>query len=206
MNAPNSSGLILILIFVGLLMFVIFLMLKQRSKGILGNKLVLFSAVIALLIFAIIVKGPIIKAYGSIFKSAPYSFSELRSFVFKYGSGDSLVNQYNSLTGDYQYIDKTGKTVKKKLYLSSNDMLYLHYKAVESGFWDFPANEQDTDTAFTKGRESFKFFIQLNYKSKSKTVLFSTNYAGTQELMDANREFITDIQNVLSKAEERQEK
>jgi hypothetical protein len=206
MNTPNSSGVVLILIFAGILMLVIFLIMKQRSKGILGNRLVLFGAIIVLLVFTIIVKGPIIKTYGRIFKSAPYSFSELKSFVFKYGPGDSLVNQYNSSTGDYQYIDKTGKIVKKKFYLSTKDLLYLHHKAVEIGFWDFPANEQDADTTFKKDRESFKFFIQLNYKRKSKTVLFSTSYPGTEELMEANREFITDIQNVLSKAEERQKK
>jgi hypothetical protein len=204
MHTVSSSGFVLILIFAALLLFVIFLILKQRSKGFLGNKLVLFVAIIALLIFGVIVKEPVIKTYGKIFKQSPYNFSELKSFVFKYGPGDSLINQYNSATGDYQYIDKTGKTKKKKLYLSTNDMLYLHHKAVELGFWDFPADERDTDTTFKSNQESLGFFIQLNYKRQSKTVMFNTNYAGKQELIDANREFVMDIQNVLSKAEERQ--
>ncbi len=206
MNTTNGFGVFLILIFAGLFLFVIFLLLKQRNKGILGNKLLLGGAIVALVVVFLVVKGTIISAYQSAFKAAPYDFSELKSFVFKYGPGDSLINQYNSETGEYQYLNKRDSLVKTHLYLTSNDLIYLHRKAVELGFWDFPSNEKNADTSYAGDKKPFEFFIQYNYKHKSKTVLFSTNYGGSQELMEANRTLITDIQTVLSKAEERQKK
>jgi hypothetical protein len=56
--------------------------------------------------------------YAGIFKNAPYKFTEFKSFVFQFGNGDSLINKYNSTTGDYQYVNNHDSLVKMKLYLN----------------------------------------------------------------------------------------
>jgi hypothetical protein len=159
-----------------------------------------------LIIFFLLARGTIIGYYNSIFKEAPYDFSELKSIVFKYGVKDSLVNQYNSATGEYRYLNRSDSLVKTTVYLTATDLLYLHRKAAELGFWDFPVNEVNTDTTNTNGVKQQEYLIEFNYQHKSKTVLFSANYDGQQQLVEANRVLIKEIQGVLATAEARQKK
>ena len=206
MNSPDGFGLFLILLCTALLFAVIFLISKRKSKGILGHRLVLAGAIVLLVIVSLAARGAIVNYYNQLFAPSPYDFSEFRSIVFKYGEGDSLVNQYNSATGDYQYLNRQNRLVKTHLYLTRNDLLYLHRKAAELGFWDFPAKELNTDTAANNGAKPFKYFIELNYRQKTKTVLFDANYEGSAQLADANRLLIQEIESVISGADDRQKK
>lgn len=144
--------------------------------------------------------------YAMVFKNAPYKFTEFESIVFKYGKNDSLINQYNSATGDYQYKTDKGNLVKKKLYLTKDEELYLHHKAAELGFWDFPSNEARTDSANAKIHPSPKYYMEFNYKRKSKKVFYDAAYDGDQRLVDANERMIKEIQKVLDEAEAKQNK
>jgi len=58
--------------------------------------------------------------YGMMIKNAPYKFSEFDSVVFQYGDGDSLVNKYNSKTGEYQYLNSHDSLIKERMFLHSN--------------------------------------------------------------------------------------
>ena len=201
---PDGFGLAVILIFVAVLLGIIYLIFKRRSKGILGNKLMIAGVVVVLLIVFMVIKGALIAYFDSIFKEAPYSYSEMRSIVFKYGVADSLVNQYNSATGEFDYLNKRDSLVKTHLYLTKSDLLYLHRKAAEVGFWNFPAKEINTDTTNSTGFKPTEYLIQFNYLHHSKTVVFSSNYDGPQQLADANRILIQEIETVIKGAEERQ--
>ena len=206
MTTTDGSGLILILIFAALFCGVFFLVFKRKSEGVLGNRFLLLGATAALIIFSFMAKGALVTLYQQIFAPSPYDFSEFKSIVFKYGEADSLVNQYNSATGEYQYLDRSNHIVKTKLYLTGNDLLYLHRKAAEVGFWDFPANEVNTDTTGSNSVKPIEYMVALNYLHKTKTVLFSTNYNGPQRLVEANRELIKEINEIISGAGERQKK
>ena len=144
--------------------------------------------------------------YGMILKDAPYKFTEFKSMVFQYGPGDSLINKYNSATGEYQYVNKRDSLIKMHLYLNKSELLYLHRKAGDLGFWDFPSNELNTDTTNLKGVKPPRFLIQFNYRRKSKTVKFDANNAGPLKLIEANQIMIKEIQKVLNEAEDREKK
>ena len=144
--------------------------------------------------------------YSRMIKNAPYKFTEFKSIVFKYGNGDSMVNKYNSATGDYQYLNKHDSLVKMRVYLTTNDMLYLHRKAADLGFWDFPTLESNSDSAKLKGARPPRYYIEFNYKRKSKKVIFDAGYDGDYRLVDANKHLIEEILHVLADAEERQKK
>jgi hypothetical protein len=206
MTSPDGLGLFLILLCATLVFAVIFLISKRKSKGILGRRFLLVGAIVALVIVFLAAKNTIFSYYDQIFAPSPYDFSEFKSIVFKYGEGDSLVNQYNSATGEYQYLNRQNQLVKTRLYLTRNDLLYLHRKAAELGFWEFPAKELNTDTTSNDGAKPFKYFIELNYRQKTKTVLFDANYDGPQKLADANRLLIREIETVISGADDRQKK
>ncbi len=49
--------------------------------------------------------------YGMMVKNAPYKFSEFQSMQFEFGYKDSLLNKYDSKTGNYQYINRKDSVV-----------------------------------------------------------------------------------------------
>jgi len=142
--------------------------------------------------------------YSHMIKNAPYKFSEFKSFVFKYGTSDSMVNTYNSATGDYQYLNRKDSLVKTNLPLRNSDLLYLHRKAAELGFWDFPVQELG-DSSKIKGKP-LRYYIEFNYQRKSKKVWFDESFDRDLKLKDANKTFINEIQRVLGEAEEKNKK
>lgn len=144
--------------------------------------------------------------YSMVFKNAPYKFVEFDSFTIQYGPGDSLINKYNSKTGEYQFIDARDSLVKMHLRLPNADLLYLHRKAAELGFWDFPPVELGDTTIKRNGMRAPRYLIEFKYKRKSKKVLFDASFDGDPKLKDANEQMIKEIQKVLADEEGKQKK
>ena len=144
--------------------------------------------------------------YSGILRDAPFKFKEFKSFSIQYGTGDSLLNRYNSATGEYQYLNKHDSLVKMHMWLTGSDKLVLHQKAAELGFWDFPSDERNSDTSHLHGAKPPRYIIQYNYIHTSKKVVFDANYLGPQKLVDANQQMIAEIKAVLNGAEARQKK
>ncbi|MDB5118444.1 MAG: hypothetical protein JWQ79_3936 [Mucilaginibacter sp.] len=142
--------------------------------------------------------------YGMVLKNAPYKFTEFDSIVFQYGSRDSMVNKFNSKTGDYQYLNRRDSLVKMHLRLNEKDLLYLHRKAADLGFWDFPSDE--TGDSVKSDPKPLRYFIEFNYKRKSKKVVFDENFMGNPKLIDANQRLIKEIKQVLADEEASQKK
>jgi len=166
-------------------------MASNRSKKIF----LLLSVVVPFLFYCVYY-------YGMMIKNAPYKFSEFQSIQFQYGYKDSLLNKYDSRTGDYQYLNKKDSLVKMHLKLTNDDLLYLHRKAAELGFWDFPTNELNLESKLRAPR----FIIQYNYKRKSKKVTYDANYDAPDKLKDANERLVKEIQKMLDEAESREKK
>jgi hypothetical protein len=143
--------------------------------------------------------------YGMMVKNAPYRFSDFQYMRFEYGNGDSLINKYNSKTGNYQYLTKHDELKVAKVKLNKDDLLYLHRKAADLGFWNFPANEVNS-TVNTSGPKTPRYLIEFVYKNKSKKVLFDAAFEGDRSLIDANERLIKEIQKKLDEAEVRAQK
>ena len=138
--------------------------------------------------------------YGMMVKNAPYKFSEFKSLNIKYGLGDSLVNHYDSKTGAYQYLNTQDSLVKKTVMLSKDDLLILHRRAAQLGYWNFPSQIVNTDTT---SKSSLHYSIEFNYERKSKKVIFDANYNGDPKLKDAVRRLIEEINKSINDAEDR---
>lgn len=143
--------------------------------------------------------------YSMMIGNAPYRFSDFQSIVFEYGNGDSLVNKWNSATKDYQYVNAHDSLVKMKIHVRNDDLLYLHRKAAELGFWNFPNVEQG-DSTKAGGKKTPHYLIVFNYKHKSKKVLFDEAFDGDPKLKDANEEMIKLIEGILNTEEAREKK
>lgn len=143
--------------------------------------------------------------YSRMIKNAPYKFTEFKSFVIQYGTSDSLLNKYNSQTGEYQYLNRRDSLIKTNLLLTKSDLLYLHRKAADLGFWDFPSQEMG-DSVKNKGAKTVRYYIEFNYQRKSKKVLFDESFDGDSRLKDANEHLVKEIMRVLADAEDRKKK
>ena len=142
--------------------------------------------------------------YTQVFSHAPYNYKEFKSFVYKYGNRDSMVNYYNSATGEYDYLNKHDSLIKTHLVLTNLELDSLHVDARHLGFWDFPEMELNTDSASPGFGKAPRYFMQFNYKRKSKTVLFDADYNGPIKLIDANKVMIKKITEILTEAQDRQ--
>lgn len=138
--------------------------------------------------------------YGMMVKNAPYKFAEFEYIDFKYGLGDSLVNQYNSKTKEYQYINDRDSLVKVKVKLTKDDLLYLHRKAADLGFWNFPTQmEGVSGRAITVPH----YYLEFKYKRKTKHIDFDADYAGKPKLRQAVQQLIEEVDSRIKEAESR---
>ena len=141
--------------------------------------------------------------YSVMVKNAPYRFSDFESITFKYGLGDKLVNQFNSKTGDYQYVNERDSLIKTNVKLRKDDLLYLHRKAAESGFWDFP-NVLENKSASNQKVNSPHYYIEFKYKDKTKHVLYDAAYSENQKLGDAAKQLTKEINSMINDAQDKQ--
>ncbi|WP_240618476.1 hypothetical protein [Pedobacter yonginense] len=119
---------------------------------------------------------------------------------FSWGVKDTLENHYNSKNGDYQYINSKDSTVKKTVFLKSDDILFMHSKANELGLWNFP------DTIGNKSAKSMavpRYDMTFNYKEKSKHVILYGDFDGNPKLLDAAVQMRKVIEETINQAEKR---
>src|SRR6201996_5590446 len=169
--------------------------MSERAKKVF----LLFAIIVPFLLYCVYY-------YSHMLKNAPYKFTEFKSFTIQYGTADSMVNKYDSKTGDYQYLNKHDSLIKTNVLLTRDELLYLHRKASDLGFWDFPANEVNADTSGLMGQKPPRYLIEFNYQRKSKKVLFDEHFIGDPKLKDANEQLIKEITDVLADAQDKQKK
>ena len=139
--------------------------------------------------------------YGMVLKNAPFRSKDFQSVTLKYGLGDSLVNQYNSSTGEFRYLNKRDSLVTIHVRLNKDDMLYLHHKAAELGFWDFPEHLSGT----SKDPKTPHYYLEYKYREKTKRVYFDLDYNQNPKLHDAAKQLINEVNKVINDAADRQD-
>ncbi|MFD2580931.1 hypothetical protein ACFSR6_00405 [Pedobacter vanadiisoli] len=138
--------------------------------------------------------------YKPIIQNAPFRKADFVSMEYKWGVKDTLENSYNSATGEYQYVTKSDSTIRKKIFLKSDDILYMHAKANEIGLWNFP------DTIGKKSPKSMavpRYDLLFKYKEKSKHVVIYGDFDGNPKLLDAAVQMRKVIEDTLNQAERR---
>ncbi|WP_449439386.1 hypothetical protein [Pedobacter steynii] len=117
------------------------------------------------------------------------------------GVGKTLANTYNSATGDYEYLNDKDSLVKTNVKLRKNDMIYLHSKANELGLWNFPEVIANSNADLNSPR-ILRYEIQFNYKTKSKKVIYMTDYNEIPKLRDVAAQMQKLIAQSINDAEE----
>lgn len=141
--------------------------------------------------------------YKPIIQNAPFRKMDFVSMEYKWGIKDTLENHYNSATGEYQYVNGADSVIKKKIFLKSDDILYMHGKANEIGLWNFP------DTIGKKSEKSMtvpRYDLLFKYKEKTKHVVIYGDFDGNPKLLDAAVQMRKVIDQTLLQAEKRSAK
>lgn len=164
-----------------------------------GKKIfIFFTIVVPFLIYCIVYYAPIIR-------NAPFKAKEFVSITYKWGVGDSLENSYNSVTGEYKYLDDKDSLIIKNIKLSERDKKFLDSNADEQGFWNLPSivanNEEDIKTS-----KALRYYMEFNYQKKSKIVTYLSDFDGNPKMKDAVVQMQKIIEQTLIDAEEKQSK
>lgn len=141
--------------------------------------------------------------YSSMIKNAPFRFADFEAIELTYGTPSEMVNTYNSKTGAYQYLTKDNKLVKDTVRLRKDDLLYLHRKAQELGFWNVDNNMMNEKRDSLVSQEVPRFILRYSYKEKSKEVILDADYAGTEKMKSAAKSTIDAVMTMLAEAKAR---
>ncbi len=136
-------------------------------------------------------------------KNAPYRFSDFEYVSIQYGLPDSMLNSYNSATQDYQYLNKDNKVIKTKLKLRDDDLLFLHRKAMEMGFWNVDSDMTTVRKDSLEGKDVPRYIVEYKYKEKGKKVVLDADYPGNQKMKDATKTTIEKILEIINIASAR---
>jgi hypothetical protein len=141
--------------------------------------------------------------YSMMFKNAPYRFTDFESIILRYGEGDSLVNRFDSRTGIYRYLNSSDSLVTDTVRLRKDDLQYLHGKAAQLGFWNLPEDMTSQKAAAETTDAHARFYLQFNYKEKSKEVTLDSDFGGNPKMTDAARSVVDEVLRVINDARDR---
>lgn len=139
--------------------------------------------------------------YSQMIRNAPYRFADFESFVLRYGEGDNLINEFDSKTGIYRYIDRRDSLVTDTVRLRKDDLQHLHGKAAQLGFWNLP---EDMTVQADGRKPTPRFYLQYNYKEKSKAVTLDANFEGNPKMLEAAKSVVDEVIRVINDARDRQ--
>lgn len=164
-----------------------------------GKKLfIFFSVIVPFLIYCIVYYAPIIR-------NAPFKAKEFVSIKYKWGVGDSLENSYNSVTGEYKYLDDKDSLIIKHIKLSARDKKFLDSNADEQGFWNLPSIVANSENDL-KSSKAVRYYMEFNYQKKSKVVTYLSDFDGNPKMKDAAVQMQKIIEQTIIDAEEKQNK
>lgn len=135
--------------------------------------------------------------YGKMIKNAPYKFAEFEYLELKAGIGNHYEKTYNSKTQVYQYVNLNDSLVNRKVKLSKDDLLYLHRKAAELGFWDWPSN------MLSNKEDSPRYYLEFVYQRKKKVIELDADFNENPKLKDAALQLIKTVEKTIEEADAR---
>jgi len=136
--------------------------------------------------------------YSMMVKNAPYKFEEFNGIVLKAGIGNNFEKIYDSKTSFYQYQNIQNTTITGKVKFTKDDLLYLHRKAVELGFWNWPSKMLGPDSL-----TSPRYYLEYDYEHKKKIIEIDGSYNSNNKLKDAALQLIKAVDQNITDAEDR---
>lgn len=137
--------------------------------------------------------------YAIMIKNAPYKFTEFENVTLKIGHGENYDNVFNSKSQDYQYLNSKDSIVHAKVKLSKDDLLYIHRKAAELGFWNWPEKMLGDTTG-----KKLHYYLEYDYQRKKKIIEIDGDYNENPKLRDAAIELVRTVEKTINTADDQQ--
>lgn len=157
-----------------------------------------FSLKIISVIFIIIVGGYYIMKLRSGGKKAV----AFVSLTYKWGTGDTLLNSYNSRTGDYKFLNQRDQLIKENFKLRTNSIIYLHSKINEHNLLTIPDTIANKNANF-RDSTVLRHEITLVYDDETRHIVFLSNYDGDPMILNKAMALQKYVQQIILEAEER---
>ena len=138
-------------------------------------------------------------------KHGPYPVSTFVAVDFKWGVGAELPNSYNSVKGEYKYLDNKDSLHIVKVKLRANEIIFLHGKINELDFWQLPDVIANPNSDL-KSAKILRYEIVFTYEQKRKKVIYLTDYTEDQGIAVRADELQKIITKTINEAEERYSK
>ena len=136
-------------------------------------------------------------------KNAPFRYADFESIEITYGVPGEMVNKYNSKTQEYQYLTKDNQLIKDTLKMRDDDLLYLHRKAMELGFWNVDDDMTTPRKDSLDGKDIPRYILKYTYKEKSKEVTLDADYPGVVKMKDAAKSTIDAVMTMIAEIKAR---
>jgi len=117
--------------------------------------------------------------------------------------GDHLENSYNSVTGEYKYLNSSDSLIIKNVKLSEKDKKFLDSNADEQGFWNLPSIVANSE-AEVKSSKALRYYMEFNYQKKTKIVNYYSDFDGNPRMKSAAAQMQKIIEQTIIDAEEKQ--
>jgi len=141
--------------------------------------------------------------YSAMVKNAPFRFADFESIEITYGTPSEMVNKYNSKTGEYQYLTKDDVLIKDTVRMRKDDLLYLHRKAQELGFWNVDNNMTNEKRDSSLNQEVPRYILKYTYKDKAKEVTLDADFVGPDKMKDAAKSTVDAVMTMIAEAKAR---
>lgn len=141
--------------------------------------------------------------YSSMVKNAAFRFSDFESIELTYGTPGEMVNTFSTKTNEYQYLTKDDRILKDTVKFRKDDLLYLHRKAMELGFWNVDDDMTTVRKDSIEGKEVPRYILKYTYKEKSKEVVLDADYAGIDKMKGAAKSTIDAVITMIAEVQAR---
>lgn len=141
--------------------------------------------------------------YSSMIKNAPYRFADFESIEIVYGTPNEMVNTYNSKTGEFFYLTKDNTLRKDTVKMRKDDLLYLHRKAQELGFWNVDDDMTNTKRDTVLNQEVPRYILKYTYKDKAKEVTLDADFVGPDKMKAAAKSTVDAVLTMIAEVKAR---
>ncbi len=132
-------------------------------------------------------------------KRNPYPVSEFQGLSMRWGNTNGKQNSFDSQKGLYQFYDSRDSLFELPLKWKNNEIIYVHNKLFDMGFWNLPEELGRADSS----QHQFFVDIQLKYKNKQKALKFYSDYEAKGGELDSAQAINQMLQKVLQESIER---
>lgn len=141
--------------------------------------------------------------YSNMLKNAPFRYSDFESIEITYGTPNEMLNNYNTKTHAFQYLNNKDSLIHTTLKMRNDDLLYLHRKAQELGFWNVDNDMTSPRDNPDDGIDVPRYILKYTYKEKSKEVTLDADYPGNPKMKDAAKSTIDAVMTMIAEVQAR---